>query len=120
MTDPTLRRGDVVVCAFSGDYGKPRPAMVVQSNAFNQHHESVVLCPMSSDLTGTELFRVRIPSSALNGLQTDSEVMVDKIVASKRIRIRRNIGRLTPVQIKLVDAALRAWLDLPTFAQNLT
>jgi mRNA interferase MazF len=113
MSDLILRRGDVVICAFSGDYGKPRPAVVVQSNAFNQAHESVALCPMTSDLTGLELFRVPIPRSETSGLQSDSEVMVDKIVASKRIRIRNRIGRLTSGQLNSLDAALRSWLDLP-------
>jgi mRNA-degrading endonuclease toxin of MazEF toxin-antitoxin module len=68
---------------------------------------------MTSELTGLELFRVRITSSEASGLETDSEVMVDKIVTSKRIRIRKQIGRLTSAQLRLLDAALRVWLDLP-------
>ena len=30
-----IKRGDIVTCALSGDYGKPRPAVVVQSDLFN-------------------------------------------------------------------------------------
>ena len=34
-----IKRGDIVTCALSGDYGKPRPAVVVQSDLFNKTWE---------------------------------------------------------------------------------
>jgi mRNA interferase MazF len=113
MSEPGLRRGDVVICAFSGDYGKPRPAVVVQSNLFNSLHETIMLCPISSELTGLTLFRVALPKSEFTGLKKDSEVMVDKMTASKRSRIRQQIGRLSPAQISHLNRALQVWLDLP-------
>lgn len=113
MSEPGLRRGDIVVCAFSGDYGKPRPAVVVQSNLFNDRHETIMLCPISSELTGLVLFRVPLPKSEGTGLRKDSEVMIDKMTASKRRRIGQRIGRLSSSQMLLVDKALQIWLDLP-------
>ena len=112
MSEPGLRRGDIVVCAFSGDYGKPRPAVVVQSNLFNGLHETITLCPISSEITGLALFRVALPKSEFTGLKKDSEVMVDKMTASKRSRIRQQIGRLSPTQMSQMDRALQVWLDL--------
>jgi|SRR5579883_2201664 len=44
-----MKRGDVVVVAAAGDYGKPRPAIVVQTNAFPETHASVVICPIFVD-----------------------------------------------------------------------
>jgi len=114
MTEAVFRRGDVVVCAFSGDYGKPRPALVVQSDLFNETHASVVLCPISSEITGLSLFRVAIPASDAAGLRKDSEVMVDKLAAVRRTRVARRVGRLSRAQMALVDGALRLWLELPT------
>ncbi|HEY7338917.1 MAG TPA: type II toxin-antitoxin system PemK/MazF family toxin [Bryobacteraceae bacterium] len=108
-----FQRGDVVLAVLTGDYGKPRPAIVVQSNLFNSGHASIVLCPASSDLTGLLLFRIPIVASEATGLVKDSEVMVDKILAAKRERIRRKIGRLSPLQMASVDRALRIWLELP-------
>ncbi len=35
-----LERGDIVVCNLQGDYGKPRPAVIVQSNLFNETHKN--------------------------------------------------------------------------------
>ena len=110
---PGFRRGDVVIAVFSRDYGKPRPAVVVQSDLFNATHTSVVLCPVSSELTGLNLFRVRARVSKMSGIQTESEIMVDKMGAVAAGRIRQRIGRLSGAQMETVDWALRLWLDLP-------
>jgi mRNA interferase MazF len=107
-----FRRGDIVICVFSGDYGKPRPAVVVQSDLFNETHASVVLCPVSSEITGLNLLRVKIPASETTGLRAESEVMVDKLAAVGRERIRKRAGRLSSSHINLVDRALRTWLSL--------
>ena len=111
--DPGFRRGDLVIAVFGRDYGKPRPAVVIQSDLFNRSHSSVVLCPISSDLTGFSVFRVPLLQAETNGLRTDSEVMVDKLGAVERERIRQRIGRLSSPQLSLVDTALQIWLDLP-------
>ena len=112
MNEQPFRRGDVVVCSLSGDYGKPRPALVVQSDLFNDTHASVVLCPISSEITGLTVFRIGITASRDNGLKKNSEVMVDKLTAASRTRIRRRIGHLSLGEIGLVDQALRIWLEL--------
>jgi mRNA interferase MazF len=109
-----FRRGDLVISVLSGDYGKPRPAVVVQADLFNDSHASVVLCPLSSDIRNLPLFRVMLPAANVRGLDKDSEVMVDKIGAVDRRRVRRRIGRLSPAQMQSVDRALRLWLELPS------
>jgi len=50
-----MKRGDVVICAV--DYGKPRPAVVVQSDLFNDLHSSVVVCLITSHLKASALGR---------------------------------------------------------------
>ena len=45
-----MRRGDVVTVAPADDYGKPRPAAIVQTDARPEAHASVVVCQMTSDL----------------------------------------------------------------------
>src|SRR5436305_823443 len=44
-----MRRGDVVTVAATGDYGKPRPAVIVQTDALPAGHASVVVCQMTSE-----------------------------------------------------------------------
>ncbi len=116
-TDPGFRRGDLVIAVFGRDYGKPRPALVIQSDLFNQSHASAVLCPISSELTGLTIFRVKLLAArTTRGLRADSEVMVDKMATVDRGRIRQRIGRLSGAQMDQVNAALRIWLDLPATA----
>ena len=112
-TDLGFRRGDLVIAVFGRDYGKPRPGVVIQSDLFNESHASAVLCPISSDLTGFAVFRVKLLASRASGLRTDSEVMVDKMATVDRDRIRQRIGRLSPALMTQVDTALQIWLDLP-------
>jgi mRNA interferase MazF len=111
--EPKWSRGDVVICVFPKEYGKPRPAVVVQSDLFNTTHASIVTCPVSSETTGLDLFRIPIQPSESNGLRKPSEVMVDKLAAIDVRRVRNMVGQLSATEMKLVDQALRLWLDLP-------
>jgi mRNA interferase MazF len=107
-----ISRGDVVIAAAPGDYGKPRPAVVVQSDLFNSTHASIVLCPITSLVIDSPLFRLSITPSASNGMKTESQVMIDKVMALKRERIRRRVGRLTAAEMRAVEQSLRLWLGL--------
>jgi mRNA interferase MazF len=107
-----VNRGDVVIITAPGDYGKPRPAVVIQSNLFNPTHASIVVCPITSDLTAADLFRLTMQPEPSNGLKHESQIMVDKMTALRRDRIKRRAGRLRDSQIAQLDAALRLWLDL--------
>ena len=101
-----MRRGDIVVVAAAGDYGKPRPAVVVQTNAFPETHPSVVICQMTSDVVNAPDFRVTIEPNEENGLRTPSQVMADKPVTVRRERIGQLIGRLTDADIGRLNIAL--------------
>src|SRR5262249_40083824 len=102
----TMRRGDVVTVAAAGDYGKPRPAVVVQSDAFPAQHTSVVVCQMISDIMEAPDFRVTIEPSIENGLRARLQVMADKPVTVRRKRIRRRIGALGSADIARLNLAL--------------
>ena len=112
---PRLRRWDVVLAALPGDYGKPRPVLVVQSDALNDTHESVVVCPFTSDPTGEGMLRVAIRPDAGNGLRAASYVMADKIAAARRDRLRGVVGRIGVADRARVEAALALVLG---FAQR--
>ncbi len=101
-----MRRGDVVVVAAAGNHGKPRPAVIVQTDAFPQSHASVVICQMASDLVDAPDFRITVEPTEANGLRGRSQVMVDKPVTVKRERIGQVIGRLTTEEVLKLDAAV--------------
>jgi mRNA interferase MazF len=100
-----LSRGDLVIVASPGDYGKLRPAIIVQSNAIPQSHASVVICPMTSELAEAD-FRITIEPGPESGLRVRSQVMADKPVTVRRERIGQWIGRLAAADIARVNVAL--------------
>jgi mRNA interferase MazF len=101
-----MRRGDVISVALAGDYGKPRPAVIVQSNAFDDSHPSIVVCQMTSRLIDAADFRITIEPNAENGLRTRSQIMADKPVTVRRTRIGQHIGRLASEDMARLGIAL--------------
>ncbi|MGH7079936.1 MAG: type II toxin-antitoxin system PemK/MazF family toxin [Acetobacteraceae bacterium] len=88
-----MRRGDLVTVAPSGDYGKPRPALVIQSD-FLPESDSVLVCLLTTTLRETPLSRLSLPPGEGTGLREPSQVMVDKIMAVRRDRCGAPIGRI--------------------------
>ena len=107
-----MRRGDVVTVAAARDHGKPRPAVIVQTDAFPQRHASVVICQLTSELVDAPDFRVTIAPTRENGLQRESQVMADKPVTVRRERIGRRIGRLGGQEMTRLGTALAFVLGL--------
>ena len=99
-----MQRGDLVTVSLQGDYGKPRPALVVQSDLLADL-ESVVICPVNSELRDAA-FRVTIEPSPANGLQKRSQVMVDKLSTLPRTRISEPFGRLDDERMRAISRAL--------------
>jgi|SRR6185437_16365469 len=101
-----MKRGDVVTVAATGGYGKPRPAVIVQTDALPLEHASVVVCQMTSEGSDAPDFRVSIEPSEQNGLRVRSQVMADKPVTIRRERVGRKIGNLNDDDIARVNIAL--------------
>ena len=99
-----MQRGDLVTVALQGDFGKPRPAVVVQSDLLGEL-DSVVVCPVTSELR-TAAFRVTVEPTSANGLQLLSQVMVDKLSTLTRSKVSEPFGRLDEDLMRAVDRAL--------------
>ena len=106
-----MSRGDVVIVAAPGDYGKPRPAVIVQSNAIPESHASIVICPITSDLVEAD-FRITIESGPETGLRIRSQVMADKPVTIRRERIGQRIGQLGAAEMARLNMALALVMGL--------
>jgi mRNA interferase MazF len=107
-----VKRGDFVVVSLPGDYGKPRPALVVQADLFNQTHASVSVVPITSTIVNAPLFRLVAEPSASNGLRSVSQLMIDKLTAVPRSRITRTIGQADDDLLLRVGRAMALWLGL--------
>lgn len=100
-------------CALPGEFGgKPRPAVVVQSDLFNPTHQSITVCPLTTYERDLPLFRIAIKRSEVNGLKENSQIMVDKIATVGSGRVGVVIGRLDERDSARLDEALGVWLGL--------
>jgi mRNA interferase MazF len=107
-----MRRGDVVTVAATGDYGKPRRAVILQTDVLPVAHASVVVCQMTSDCSDAPDFRVTIDPSERNGLRVKSQVMADKPVTIRRERIGRQIGHLDDKDVGRLNVTLALVMGL--------
>ena len=63
-----MKRGDIVLAVARGDYGKPRPAVIVQSDLFNPTHASLLVCLLTTELIDAPLFRLPLAPDACQRL----------------------------------------------------
>ncbi len=104
-----MKRGDLVTIALQGDYGNPRPALVVQSDLFSEH-PSVTILPVTSDLRKAPLFRIDVEPTAVTNLEKRSQIMVDKVQTVPREKVGAAFGRLDDTSMLTINRALAVWL----------
>lgn len=104
-------RGDFVTIAIQGDFGKPRPALVIQADQFDEHATVTVLL-VSSMRVDAPLFRITVQPSGENGLQKPSQVMVDKAMTVKRDKLGQAFGRIDADAMIEVERCLAVFLGI--------
>ena len=98
--------------ALQGDFGKPRPALVIQSDLFNASHPSVTVLPVTSELQDAPLFRIDLAPTLENGLSKPSQIMVDKSQTVRREKVGQVIVHLEENTLLQVNRSLFVWLGL--------
>jgi len=106
-----LKRGDLVAIAVQGEFGKPRPALVIQANPFEAHSTVTVLL-ISSTMVDAPIFRITIQPSLQNGLQKPSQVMVEKAMTVLADKVGVTMGQLDPDSLLAVDRSLAIFLGI--------
>ena len=104
-----VSRGDLVTVAVAGDFGKPRPALVIQSDQFDTTATVTVLL-VSGTIVEAPLIRLTVEPSAGNGLRQRSQVMADKAMTVKRNKLGSRLGRLDDDTLGSVNRALALFL----------
>lgn len=104
-----MKRGDLVTVALQGDLGKPRPALIIQSDLFNEH-PSVTILPVTSELRDAPLFRIQVEPSETNGLQKISQIMIDKPQSVTREKIGNVFGHIDDKTMSTINRALAMFL----------
>lgn len=112
MAGKLIRRGSFVVVAVPGAYGKPRPALVVQTDLFADL-PSVVVCPLTSTIRNdADQFRLSVLPAPANGLREVSQIAIDKITVVPRDRIGETIGTADDALLLRVNRALALFLSI--------
>ena len=106
-----MQRGDLVSVAVQGDFGKPRPALVMQCDWFAKH-PTVTLLPLSSGLQNSPMLRVTVQPSETNRLVETSQVMIDKATTVRREKIGSVFGRLDADRMLEIDRCLAVFLGI--------
>ena len=107
-----IRRGDIVTVAVKVHYsGKPRPALILQSDLFSAIG-SVTICPLTTEILDAPLFRLTVEPSASNRLQQVSQIMIDKIVTVPHDTLGPRIGSLDHDLLVRVDRSLAVFLGI--------
>jgi mRNA interferase MazF len=104
-------RGDLVTIAMQSDFGKPRPALVIQADHFSEH-ATVTVLPVTSTLVAAPLLRIAVEPGAENGLQQTSQVMVDKAMTVKRDKVGQTFGRFDADTMVEVERCLAVFLGI--------
>lgn len=104
-----MKRGDLITVSLPGNYGKPRPALIIQSDLFDGH-PSVTVLPITSELREVPIFRVMVEPNSENGLHEKSQVMVDKAHTIAKEKLGKPFGRLNDELMLAINRALAVFL----------
>lgn len=99
-------RWTVAGCVYAS---QPRPALIIQDDAF-EATDSVTVLPLMGHLIDAPLLRIRIRASELSGRERDSDVMVDKLTTVRRSNVVARVGRLPTDQLAEVERGVMAFL----------
>ena len=113
--------GDVVVVRFphpSGQRGKKRPAVVVQSDAYASALRTVVVAEVTKNLTMKDdpaclFIDVNTPEGKATGLLVDSVVSSLVLDTVYTDTIAQVLGSLSPALLQRFDDCLKVGLGLP-------
>lgn len=86
-----MKRGEIWTLQADGYASKPRPVVIVQSDAVDRF-DSVITCLLTSYDSSDIDTRVRLEPSPENGLNKVSYVMTDKIVTVDRKLLGYQVG----------------------------
>ena len=106
-----MKRGDFVTVALQGDYGKPRPALVIQADQFDAT-ETVTVVLVTGTLVDAPLCRHRISPEPGTGLGKESDIMLDKAMTVRRSKIGSVIGQATTETMLEISRKLAVFLGI--------
>ncbi len=116
----TLHRGDIILTRVphaAGGRGKKRPAVVIQSDSYNQSERHLIVAEITSNLSRATdpanlLIEIATPDGQATGLTQDSVVTCLQLATISGDRIDRVIGKLSPSLLVKLESCLKVVLEL--------
>jgi len=107
-----MKRAEVWTVSGGPDYaGKPRPAVVIQSDDFDAT-QSITVCALTTEDTHAPVSRPVVTPSEGNGLRHPSHVMIDKITTVPKTMLGVRIGKLGDDEMLRLNQAILVFLGL--------
>jgi mRNA interferase MazF len=110
VTAPVFRRGDIHIGDLDpqkgSEQGGRRPVLVFQADTINAHGNTVVVIPLTTNLSSARLpSRVYIPAGT-GGLNKDTVAMCDQIRVLDKRWIGQRVATLPPDVMQQIEDTL--------------
>jgi mRNA interferase MazF len=107
-----VTRGEVWTVAGGPDYAeKPRPAVILQDDAFHAT-SSLTICPFTTYALDAPLIRLAVEPSEASGLRVPSQLMIDKITTVPKTKLETHVGHLSDEDMLRVNRAVLVFFGL--------
>lgn len=107
-----MKRAEIWTVSGGPDYaGKPRPAVILQDDAFDGT-ASITMCPFTTHLIDAPLIRLSVEPTKQNGINVTSHLMVDKITTVAKTKLQERIGKLSDEDMVRLNRAALVFLGL--------
>lgn len=112
-----VRRGEIYFADLRPVVGSEqdgiRPVIVLQNDIGNMFSPTTIVAPLTSQVSGKHRLPTHVEVSGVNGLESDSVVLLEQIRVLDKSRLKNPIGTLRGNSImESVDRALAVSLDL--------
>ena len=105
------KRGEIYQVRFDPTLGaeikKTRPALILQTDLFNQYSPLTLVAPITSQIKGPTLVTKILVSAGEGGLTADSVVLLNQIRSIDKLRLIKRLGTLTPETMEQIEYGLQ-------------
>lgn len=104
-----MRQGEIWEMYFDPTQGSEqsgrRPAVIISGNLLNKYLKVVIVCPLTTKVKNYK-GNVVIDPDSVNGLYTQSEVLVFHVRSVSKDRLKKKLGSISAAQLGEIKQGL--------------